>query len=377
MSRQDHVHQHAEAGHSHDDGPSHDHGHSHPHDHGHDHGHSHDDDRTHGHNHGHEHGHDHDGHHHHSGFKGWLFELFVPHTHDAADSIDDAMEASVEGIRALKISLFLLLATTILQFLVVLVSGSVALLADTIHNFSDALTAVPLWVAFILGRRAATRRYTYGFGRAEDLAGLFIVAVVALSAVVAAWQSVDRLLNPQPLANLWWVFAAGLIGFAGNEAVAIYRIRVGRRIGSAALVADGVHARTDGFTSLAVVLGAVGVMLGFPLADPIVGLLISAAILVLLWGTVRSIGRRLMDGIEPDLVDTAQKALEGTPGVLAVSRLQLRWSGHRLQGAATLVMDDGVTLADAEQVTREAAHRLKHALPKADDMVLTPLSATR
>lgn len=223
-------------------------------------------------------------------------ELFVPHTHDAADSIDDAMEASAEGVKALKISLFLLLATTVLQFLVVLISGSVALLADTIHNFSDALTAVPLWVAFILGRRAATRRYTFGFGRAEDLAGLSIVAVVAMSAVVAAWQSVERLLNPQPLSNLWWVFAAGLIGFAGNEAVAIYRIRVGRRIGSAALVADGVHARTDGFTSLAVVFGAAGVMLGFPLADPIVGLLISAAILVLLWGTVRSIGRRLMEG---------------------------------------------------------------------------------
>ncbi|WP_461172330.1 cation diffusion facilitator family transporter [Arthrobacter sp. Z1-9] len=361
MSSPGHAHQHAEPA------PGHDHDHGHGHGHGHDHEHEHE----HGHGHGHEHDHEHS-HHHHSGFKGWLVELFVPHTHDAADSIDDAMEASVEGVRALKISLFLLLLTTVLQFMVVLVSGSVALLADTIHNFSDALTAVPLWIAFILGRRAATRRYTYGFGRAEDLAGLFIVAVVALSAVVAAWQSVDRLLHPQPLSNLWWVFAAGLIGFAGNEAVAVYRIRVGRRIGSAALVADGVHARTDGFTSLAVVLGAVGVMLGFPLADPIVGLLISAAILVLLWGTVRSIGRRLMDGIEPDLLETAQKALEGSPGVLAVPRLQLRWSGHRLQGAATLLVDDGATLAAAEQVTEVAGHRLRRAVPKIDDMVLVP-----
>ena len=194
-------------------------------------------------------------------------------------------------------------------------SGSVALLADTIHNFSDALTAVPLWIAFILGRRPATRRYTFGFGRAEDLAGLFIIAVVALSAVLAAWQSVDRLLHPQALQNLWWVMGAGLIGFAGNEAVAIYRIRVGRRIGSAALVADGVHARMDGFTSLAVVLGAAGVSARIPAADPIVGLLISAAILVLLWGTVRSIGRRLMDGIEPELVDRAAQTLEDIPGV--------------------------------------------------------------
>lgn len=354
--------------------PGHDHDHHGHGDHGHDHHHGHGD---HGHDHDHDHHHDHDhahDHHHHSGFKGWLFELFVPHTHDAADSIDDAMEASSEGIRALKISMFVLLATTVLQFLVVLFSSSVALLADTIHNFSDALTAVPLWVAFILGRRAANRRYTYGYGRAEDLAGLFIVAVVALSAVVAGWQSVDRLIHPQPLQNLGWVMAAGLIGFAGNEAVAIYRIRVGRRIGSAALVADGVHARTDGFTSLAVVIGAVGVMLGFPLADPIVGLVISAAIMVLLWGTVRSIGRRLMDGIEPDLVSRAQVALEETPGVLAVRNLQLRWSGHRLQGSARIeVADTG--LAEAEEILDRAGHRVRHALPKLDHMLLAP--ATR
>lgn len=338
--------------------------------HGSTHTHTHDHDHEHGHDHGHGHTHDH-GHHHHGGFKGWLVELFVPHTHDAADSIDDAMEASTEGIRALKISMFLLLATTVLQFLVVLFSSSVALLADTIHNFSDALTAVPLWVAFVLGRKGASRRYTYGYGRAEDLAGLFIVAVVALSAVIAGWQSVDRLINPQPLQNLGWVMAAGIIGFAGNEAVAVYRIRVGRRIGSAALVADGVHARTDGFTSLAVVLGAGGVMLGFPLADPIVGIIISAAIMVLLWGTVRSIGRRLMDGIEPELVLRAQSALEQTPGVLAVRHLQLRWSGHRLQGSARIELAD-VGLSQAEDIMHSADHRLRHALPKLDGMVLSP-----
>ncbi|MFC9332766.1 cation diffusion facilitator family transporter [Arthrobacter sp. NPDC057009] len=353
--------------HHHRDQPHGHHGHVHDNDNGHE------DHQDHGHHHDHDHDH---GHRHHKGLKGWLYELFIPHTHDAADSVDDALEASSEGIRALKISLLMLLGTTVLQFLVVLVSGSVALLADTIHNFSDALTAVPLWVAFVLGRRAATRRYTYGFGRAEDMAGLFIVAVVALSAVVAAWQSVDRLIHPQALQNLGWVMAAGLIGFAGNEAVAIYRIRIGRRIGSAALVADGVHARMDGFTSLAVVLGAGGVMLGFPLADPIVGLLISAAIIMLLWGTVRSIGRRLMDGIEPELVDRARGALEGTPGVVEVRRVQLRWVGHRLQGAATIGLDGGSSLARAEETMREAKHRLRHALPKLDDVALTPTAAS-
>ncbi|WP_414696574.1 cation diffusion facilitator family transporter [Pengzhenrongella sp.] len=293
----------------------------------------------------------------------------MPHSHDAADSIDDALEASTQGVRALKISLFMLLGTTILQFIVVLISGSVALLADTIHNFSDALTAVPLWIAFILGRRAANRRYTFGYGRAEDLAGLFIVAVIALSAIVAAWQSIDRIFNPQTLHNLGWVAVAGIIGFIGNEAVAIYRISVGQKIGSAALVADGVHARLDGFTSLAVVVGALGVWLGFPLADPIVGLLISAAIIVLLWGTVRSIGRRLMDGIEPELLDRAEAALAHTPGVLTVSRIQLRWVGHRLQGAATIVVAD-TSLSQAEHVAHEAEHRLAQALPNLDAMAI-------
>ena len=244
------------------------------------------------------------------------------------------LEASREGVRALKISLFVLLGTTVLQFIVVLLSGSVALLADTVHNFSDALTAVPLWIAFILGRRVATRRYTYGFGRAEDLAGLFIIAVVALSAIVAAWQSIERLINPQPLHNLWWVVGAGFIGFAGNEAVAIHRIRVGRNIGSAALVADGVHARMDGFTSLAVVLGAFGAMLGFPIADPIVGLLISIAIVVLLWGTVRSIGRRLMDGIDPELLHKVERPRGHRSARRRAGAAAL--VGHRLQGAASI-----------------------------------------
>jgi cation diffusion facilitator family transporter len=349
-----HDHGHDDHDHPHDDGHEHEHGHEHPHDHDHEHGH---------------------GHSHPTGVKGFFYGLFVPHTHDAADSIDDALEASSQGVRALKISLFILLGTTILQFAIFLISGSVALLADTIHNFSDALTAVPLWIAFILGRRIATRRYTYGFGRAEDLAGLFIVAVVALSAVVAAVESINRLFHPQSLHNLWFVALAGLIGFAGNELVAIYRIRVGQKIGSAALVADGVHARLDGFTSLAVVLGAIGVMIGFPLADPIIGIIISAAIIVLLWGTIKSIGRRLMDGIEPELVDRARHALEHTPGVLSVPKIQLRWVGHRLQGAATLVLAD-TTLTEAERTAHAAEHRVTRDVPNLDDMILRTVTTT-
>lgn len=350
--------------HDHDHTQAHEHGHSHDrrdHEHGHDHGHGHD--HPHDHGHGHDHSHEHP-----TGFKGFLHALFVPHSHDAADSIDDAMEADSAGIRALKISLVVLLATTVLQGVVVAFSGSVALLADTIHNFSDALTAVPLWIAFVLGSRAASRRYTYGLGRAEDLAGLFIVLVVALSAVLAAWQSIDRLINPQPLSNLGWVIAAGVIGFAGNEAVAVYRIRVGRRIGSASLVADGVHARTDGFTSLAVVFGGIGVLLGFPLADPIVGLIISAAIFVLLIGTVRSIGARLLDGVEPHLIDRVEHALEHVGGLTGIERVRLRWVGHRLQGDAIVTVDP--QHPDAAEAADAAERSVRAHLPNVDDFVI-------
>src|SRR5215212_10082990 len=241
-------------------------GHNHEHISGH--GHAHEGHHHDGHDHdGHDHdGHDHGGHRHATGLKGFLLSVFRPHSHDAADSVDSALESSAEGIRALKISLIALGVTASAQLVVVILSGSVALLADTIHNFADALTAVPLWIAFVLVQRAPTLRYTYGYGRAEDLAGVFIVAMIALSAGLAGFQSIRRLIDPQPIANVGVVLAAGILGFIGNEAVAIYRIRVGRKIGSAALVADGLHARTDGFTSLAVAAGAIGVMAGFPLA---------------------------------------------------------------------------------------------------------------
>lgn len=339
----------ANGAHPHDD--------SHPDDHAHDSG-------------GHSHG-DGEEHEHPTGVKGFLYGLFVPHSHDAADSIDDALEASKEGVRALKISLVILLATTALQLAVVVFSGSVALFADTVHNFSDALTAVPLWIAFLLGRRVASRRYSFGLGRVEDLAGLFIVVMIALSAVVAAWQSIERIINPQPVSNLSWVLAAGVVGFLSNEAVAIYRIRVGRRIGSAALVADGIHARTDGFTSLAVVFGAIGVILGLPLADPIVGIVISIAIFILLIGTVRNIGRRLLDGIDPVLLDRAEAAIAGTAGVIAVQRVQLRWLGHRLSGTAIVQVPPQSALATNAAI-RES---LARALPNLDDIVIENAAA--
>jgi cation diffusion facilitator family transporter len=337
-----------------------------PGDHDHDHGDGDGRDEGSGHCDGHGPGGDHD-HQHVTGLKGFVLSIFRPHSHDAADSVDSALEASAEGIRAVKISLVGLGVTAVAQLILVLITGSVALLADTIHNFSDALTAIPLWIAFVLSRRAANRRYTYGYGRAEDLAGVFIVAMIALSSILAAYESIRRLVDPQPITHAWVVLAAGLIGFAGNEFIAVYRIRVGNKIGSAALVADGLHARTDGFTSLAVVIGAVGVMAGFPLADPIVGLLITVAILVVLRGASRDIYRRLMDAVDPDLVDAAEAALRDVPGVRSVDTVRLRWIGHRMRAETTLTVDNTLGVVQAHAIADEAQHQLIHRVPRLDD----------
>lgn len=300
----------------------------------------------------------------------WLKNLVAPHSHDPADTIDNSLTASVEGMRALKISSVALALTAAAQVVLVIITGSVALLADTIHNFSDALTAVPLGVAFILARRPATRRYTYGYGRAEDLAGIFIITMIALSAGVAAWVAVQRLIHPRDIEYYGMVIIAGLIGFAGNEFAASYRIRVGQRIGSAALVADGLHARTDALTSLAVVIGALGVWAGWRLADPIVGLLISMAILVILRQAARDVYRRLMDSVDPTLVNTVEATLIATDGIERVDAVRLRWVGHELFGEAEIVSDGALTLSNAHEISERARHELVHRVPRLADVII-------
>lgn len=291
-------------------------------------------------------------------------EIFAPHSHDAADSVDDTLESTAAGIRTVKISLLVLGLTALIQIVIVVMSGSVALAADTIHNFADALTAVPLWIAFALGAKPATRRYTYGFGLVEDLAGSFVVAMITMSAIIAGYEAIARLIHPQQIEHVGWVALAGLVGFIGNEWVALYRIRVGHRIGSAALIADGLHARTDGFTSLAVLCSAGGVALGFPLADPIVGLLITAAILAVLRTAARDVFRRLLDGVDPAMVDAAEQALAARPGVQAVRSVRMRWIGHRLHADAELDVDPALDLAQAHRIAHDAEHELTHTVPK-------------
>jgi cation diffusion facilitator family transporter len=302
--------------------------------------------------------------------------LLSSHSHDHADAID-SVSASRQGMRALVISLAGLGVTAVLQVGVVALSGSVSLLADTIHNFSDALTAVPLGFAFWLGRRPPNRHYTYGYGRAEDLAGIFIVAMIGLSAGVAGWQAIERLLDPRTIDHAGWVAVAGIVGFAGNELVALYRIRVGSRIGSAALVADGLHARTDGLASLAVVAAAVGTMGGWQLADPIVGLVITVAILNVLRHAARDISRRLMDRVDSTLVDHVEHELAHTGGVRHVDRVRIRWIGHELHADAEVSLDPGLDVAAAHDILEAARHRLLHTVHRLGDVLLHPNPADR
>jgi cation diffusion facilitator family transporter len=282
------------------------------------------------------------------------------HTHGV---IDPTIATTARGIWAIKWSFVVLAITAALQLLVVVFSGSVALLADTIHNVGDAATAIPLWIAFALARRKPSARFTYGLGRVEDLAGVAIVAIILFSALVAGYQAITRLIHPQPIALLGWVAVAGLIGFVGNEAVAVYRIRVGREINSAALIADGYHARTDGFTSLAVVLGATGVWLGFPLADPIVGLLITAAIFGIVWQSARAVFTRMLDGVEPEVLDDIRHAAAHVAGVLGIYNVRARWLGHRLCAELNVAVDSSMSVREAELLSDAVERSLFDHMP--------------
>ena len=269
------------------------------------------------------------------------------HTHGV---IDATIATTDRGIWAVKWSFIILLITAALQIVVVILSHSVALLADTIHNVADATTAIPLAIAFMLARRKSTPTFTYGYGRVEDLAGIVIVLIILFSAIVAGYLAIDRLIHPQPITQIGWVTVAGITSFLGNEIVAILRIRVGREINSAALIADGYHARTDGLTSLAVVLGAAGVWLGFTLADPIIGLFITIAIFGIVWQSARSVLTRMLDGIEPGVVAELRHAAEHVPGIGQVADVKARWVGHKLHTDMTIAVNEGLSLGQANAI---------------------------
>jgi cation diffusion facilitator family transporter len=321
-------------------------------------------DSSHGHEHGleaggHLHGHRHGGHshEHREGVLGWLRGTFA-HSHDIGEKVDESLEANERGIWVLKVSLAVLGLTALFQVAIVYFSGSVALLADTIHNFADAGTSIPLWIAFALARRGASRRFTYGYGKVEDVAGVVIVLIIFSSACLAGYEAVMKILHPRPVTHLGWTAAAAVIGFLGNEAVAVFRIRVGREIGSAALVADGLHSRVDGFTSLAVLLGVLGVWVGFPIVDPLVGIAITVAILFIVRGAAGTVWNRLVDGIEPALVEEIAHASTHVPGVSEVRQVRARWIGHKIFTDLQIGVDPDLTVRGSQEIVEAVTAEL-------------------
>jgi cation diffusion facilitator family transporter len=304
----------------------------------------------------HHHGTDHHSHAHHS-----HPEHGVDHGHSHG-VVDPSIATTVEGLWALKWSFVVLMITALLQVAVVVISGSVGLLADTIHNFGDAATAIPLGIAFLFARKRPTKRFTFGYGRVEDLAGVIIVLIILFSAIVAGYESIDRFFHPQEISHLGAVAVASIIGFLGNEGVAIFRIRIGRRIGSAALIADGQHARVDGWTSLAVLAGVLGVWLGYPLADPVVGLIITVAIFGIVIQSGQQIFSRMLDGVDPHVIDEIRRAAAHVAQVKEVTDIRARWLGHRLHAEVNVTLPSHITLAAAHTIAEEVRHQLLHHL---------------
>lgn len=297
------------------------------------------------------------------------------HTHGA---LDPAFLTTQRGIWALKWSLGGLLATALFQLCIVLISNSVALLADTIHNFGDAAIAIPLWIAFIFVRKKPTNRFTYGYGRVEDLAGIAVVFAILISGVVVGYESLSRLFTPHPVEHLWAVGVASVVGFLGNEAVAVFRITVGREIGSAALVAEGQHARTDGLGSLAVLAGALGVWLGFPLADPLIGLLITLIIFKIGWDSGKSLFTRLLDGVDPEVIDEVRHAAKHVPGVEDIAEVRVRWIGHHLLVEVNIAVRSDLSVEQGHEIAKDVRHQLLHDLQYLSNATIhiDPLSAS-
>lgn len=295
---------------------------------------------------------------------------FITHKHEQVSVAESLIDTSNQGIRALQISFIALAVTAIVQISVVLLSGSIALMSDSIHNFADALTAIPLGVAFWVGKRKANNRYTYGYGRAEDIAGIFIVLLITGSSFLVLYESISRLIHPQNISDLPLVATAGVIGFIGNEIVAIYRIRTGKKIGSAALMADGLHARSDGLASLAVVVGALGVYLGFKQADPIASLFIGIAVFAVLRDATIQIYRRLMDSVDPNLVARVKEVLIGTTGIEAVDKIRIRWVGHELRAEIEVLSNPDLSLVESHRIAESAHHNLLHQIPRLSEAII-------
>jgi cation diffusion facilitator family transporter len=333
--------------------------------------HHHDHDQGHEHDHG-EHGHDHDGHEHDHDLE--EHEGHDEHGHGGHGHehgrVDADLYGNRAGLRAVQISTAGMFIVAAIQFAIAVIGGSAGLFADALHNLGDVLTTVALWIAFVIARRAANQRYTYGYHRTEDLAGIFIVLVIIASAVAGAVESILKLTSGAPPTQLLLSMAAALVGVAGNELLAQYKISVGKRINSVPLIADGQHSRIDGLTSLAAFAGLIGVALGWPIADPIAGLVITVVILTVVYSTTRSVLQRLLDAVDSRVVPSIVSIASEVPGVEAVNDVRARWVGHTLHVAMNIEVDAELTLVKAHAIAEEVRHRLFHRVKGLSEAII-------
>jgi cation diffusion facilitator family transporter len=314
-----------------------------------------------------EHHHDHDHHDHNDHDEHDHDEHNHGHEHGRVDA---DLYGNKAGLRAVQISTAGMFLVAAIQFAIAGIGGSAGLFADALHNLGDVLTTVALWIAFVLSNRAANHRYTYGYYRAEDLAGIFIVLVIIASSVAAALESIQKLASGAVPTQLYLSMAAALIGVAGNEILAHYKITVGKRINSVPLIADGQHSRIDGLTSLAAFVGLVGVALGFPLADPIAGLVITVVILTVVFSTTRSVLQRLLDAVDPRLIPSILTTASEVPGVEAVTAPRARWVGHTLHASLNIEVDPELTISRAHAIAEEVRHRLFHEINGISEVII-------
>ena len=302
----------------------------------------------------HNHDHDHDEH---------------AHGHEHC-KVDADLYGNRAGLRAVQISTAGMFLVAAIQFAIAWIGGSAGLFADALHNFGDVFTTIALWIAFVISNRAANQRYTYGYYRAEDLAGIFIVLVIIASAIASAVESIQKLTSGNIPTQIYLSMAAALIGVAGNELLAQYKISVGNRINSVSLIADGHHSRIDGLTSLAAFIGLIGVKLGFPKADPIAGIVITIVIVTVVFSTSRSVLQRLLDAVDPHVVPSIITTATAVTGVEEVTDVRARWVGHTLHVVMNIEVDAELTLSKAHAIAEVVRHRLFHDVKGISEVVV-------
>ena len=276
---------------------------------------------------------------------------------------DEGSYADAAARRAVIVSALVLGVAAAAEFAASVRGHSAGVLADALHNSGDALTTLVLLAAFAIARRPATRRFPSGFGRVEEVATLVIIVVILITAAAAAFESVGRILSSEGYSNPIAGLAAAAIAVVANFGVSEYKIRVGRRIRSLALEADGLHSRLDGLVSAAAFAGLALAWMGIAIADSLAGIFIALAIIYILTGTVGRLVLRMMDAVDPELIEQITSTAAGVNGVLGVHDVRARWVGRELVAVLHIDCPPSATLAQAHNTAMAVQKEVQKQVP--------------